>query len=91
MSFRFIEDHRDAYPVRLMCAVLEVSPAGYYAWRERPVSARDERQCRAAGRDPAGPSGQRRRYGSPRVHAEAGPRRQPGREKRAACAVFVDI
>jgi len=24
MSFRFIEDHREAYPVRLMCAVLEV-------------------------------------------------------------------
>jgi hypothetical protein len=28
MSFRFIEDHRDAYPVRLICDVLEVSPAG---------------------------------------------------------------
>ena len=40
MSFRFIEDHRDSYPVRLMCAVLEVSPAGYYAWRNRPVSER---------------------------------------------------
>jgi hypothetical protein len=39
MSFRFIEDHRDAYPVRLMCAVLEVLPAGYHAWRDRPVSA----------------------------------------------------
>ena len=23
MSFRFIEDHRNTYPVRLMCAVLE--------------------------------------------------------------------
>jgi putative transposase len=40
MTFRFIEDHRDAYPVRLMCATLEVSPAGYYAWRQRPESAR---------------------------------------------------
>ena len=26
MSFCFIEDHRDAYPVQLMCSVLEVSP-----------------------------------------------------------------
>lgn len=26
MSFRFIEDHRETYPVRMMCAVLEVSP-----------------------------------------------------------------
>jgi putative transposase len=69
MSFRFIEDHRDSYPIRLMCAVLEVSPAGYYAWRERPVSARatsnaalltEIRQVHRA-------SGQR--YGSPRVHA----------------------
>jgi putative transposase len=69
MSFRFIEDHRDAYPVRLMCAVLEVSPAGYYAWRERPVSARVSAnatlvaEIRQVHRD----SGQR--YGSPRVHA----------------------
>jgi len=29
MSFRFIKDHSDAYTVRLMCAVLEVSPVGY--------------------------------------------------------------
>lgn len=69
MSFRFIEDHRDAYPVRLMCAVLEVSPAGYYAWRDRPVSERAKSSTallaaiRQAHRDSSG------RYGSPRVHA----------------------
>jgi len=69
MSFRFIEDHRDAYPVRLMCAVLEVSPAGYYAWRERPVSARvtSNAALLAEIRQVHRESGQR--YGSPRVHA----------------------
>ncbi len=69
MSFRFIEDHRDTYPVRLMCAVLEVSPAGYYAWRERPESTRTATNAalladiRQVHQDSGG------RYGSPRVHA----------------------
>jgi putative transposase len=31
MRFRFMEDHRAQFPVRIMCAVLEVSPSGYYA------------------------------------------------------------
>jgi putative transposase len=69
MIFRFIEDHRDTYPIRLMCAVLEVSPAGYYAWRERPVSARaaSNSTLLAEIRQVHHDSGQR--YGSPRVHA----------------------
>jgi hypothetical protein len=33
MKFRFIEDHRDTWPVRLMCDALEVLASGYYAWR----------------------------------------------------------
>jgi putative transposase len=69
MSFRFIEDHRGAYPVRVMCAVLEVSSAGYYAWRSRPQSARSRAngQLVASIRQIHQDSG--RRYGSPRVHA----------------------
>jgi putative transposase len=69
MSFRFIEDHRDTYPVRLICAVLEVSPAGYYAWRERPVSVRATANSvlLAEIRQVHHDSGQR--YGSPRVQA----------------------
>jgi transposase InsO family protein len=69
MRFRFIEDHRDEHPVRLMCRVLGVSPSGYYAWRSRPESARaaanrallaDVRRLHAQHRG---------RYGSPRIHA----------------------
>jgi putative transposase len=69
MSFRFIEDHRETYPVRVLCAVLEVSPAGYYAWRSRPPSTRStaNRDLVAAIRRVHQDSGGR--YGSPRVHA----------------------
>ena len=76
MSFRFIEDHRVSYPVRLMCAVLDVSAAGYYAWRERPLSTRAPGNAallttiRQIHQDSGG------RYGSPRVHAAL---RQQGR------------
>jgi hypothetical protein len=28
MKFRFIDDHQKEWPVRLMCGVLGVSPAG---------------------------------------------------------------
>jgi putative transposase len=69
MSFRFIEDHRDAYPVRLMCAVLEVSPAGYYDWRDRPVSERTKSNATLLAAIRQVHQDSRGRYGSPRVHA----------------------
>ena len=40
MRFRFIEDRRADYPVTVLCDVLGVSTAGYYAWRSRPESRR---------------------------------------------------
>ena len=40
MRYRVIQGHDRRYPIRLMCRALAVSPAGYSAWRTRPVSAR---------------------------------------------------
>ena len=70
MRFRFIEDRGADYPMTIMCDVLGVSPAGYYAWRARPESRRaaDNRQLvddiKRVHRDAC------ERYGSPRIHAE---------------------
>jgi hypothetical protein len=38
MKYAEIERHRDEFPIRLMCRVLDVSPAGFYASRGRPMS-----------------------------------------------------
>jgi len=35
-----IERCRDAFPIRLMCRCLKVSPSGYYDWQDRSPSAR---------------------------------------------------
>jgi transposase InsO family protein len=68
MSFCFIEDHRDSYPVQLMCSVLEVSPAGYYAWRSRPQSARSAANCKLLSAIKQVHQDNHGRYGSPRIH-----------------------
>lgn len=40
MKYKFIEAHRDQYPISLMCRVLAVVRSGYYEWRKQPLSAR---------------------------------------------------
>ena len=70
MTFRFIEEHKGRWPVRLLCEALEVSPAGYYAWRGRPASARRRRRAALVVEIRAIHAEVKGRYGSPRVHAE---------------------
>ena len=37
--FRFVEQEKARYPVRVLCTAVGVSPSGYYAWRGRGPSA----------------------------------------------------
>ena len=84
MRFRQIEDHREVWPVRVMCDALSVSPSGYYAWRSRPESPRkianrellaDIRRVHARHRE---------RYGAPRIYAELRAEGQTASRKRVA-------
>jgi transposase InsO family protein len=69
MRFRCIEDHRDSWPVRVMCGVLEVSASGYYAWRGRPESPRAVANRALLADIQRVHDQHRRRYGAPRIHA----------------------
>jgi transposase InsO family protein len=70
VTFHFIEEHREQWPVRVLCDALDVSPAGYYAWRDRPASARQQEQRAMLVEIRAVHAEYKARYGSPRVHAE---------------------
>src|ERR1700682_5457984 len=69
MKFRLIADQRETLPVRVMCDVLGVSPAGYYAWRGRPESLRKTANRALLTEIRRVHMAHRGRYGAPRVHA----------------------
>jgi transposase InsO family protein len=68
VKFAFVHHHRGEFPVGLLCEVLGVSRAGYYAWRRRPPSARADRRGRLVGAIREAHAEGRAAYGSPRVY-----------------------
>jgi putative transposase len=58
------------YAVATMCRVLAVSASGYYAWRQRPPSARARADVELGTRIRAIHQYSRGTYGAPRIHQE---------------------
>jgi len=70
MRFVFIRAHARIFHIRTMCRVLEVSRAGYYAWRARPLSQRVQANRWLCDRIRQVHVENRRAYGSPRIYKE---------------------
>lgn len=70
MKYRFIEQHRNHYPVRMLCRVLRVSRSGYYGWQGRTESPRAQANRALLEQIRRVHQASRSTYGSPRVHAE---------------------
>lgn len=79
MRFAFVGEHRGRFPIVRMCKVIGVTPSGYYAWRRRPMSAREKANrelvelIREVHKENGGV------YGSPRVYHEL-------KEQKVACS-----
>jgi putative transposase len=70
MRFQFVHAHASIFHITTMCRVLEVSRAGYYAWRARPLAERVKENQALLARIRAIYAETKGRYGSPRVHQE---------------------
>jgi putative transposase len=70
MRFAFIQSHAQRWHITTMCRVLEVSRAGYYAWRVRPLCDRVKTDQLLTEEIQDIQDRVKRRYGSPRVRVE---------------------
>ena len=84
MRFAFIAVEKASFPVRVLCRVLDVSRAGFYAWQARAPSVHAQADERLGLEIAAIHEESRQRYGSPRVHAELRDRGHRTSRKRVA-------
>ena len=84
MRFALIDAEKAKYPLAVLCAALEVSRSGYYAWKERPAPARAKADEQLGVEIVAIHRRSRCTYGSPRVHADLRAKGRRVGEKRVA-------
>jgi transposase InsO family protein len=69
MSYQIIDTQRGVGSVERLCGALGVSVSGYYAWRTRPASQRQQADAQLVTAIQAAHQASRGLYGSPRIHA----------------------
>jgi putative transposase len=84
VRFEFIDAQKALFPVEYMCEQLGVSRSGFYAWKHRPQSARQQQEQQLAQEVAQVHQQSRGTYGSPRVHAEMRARGRKVSRKRVA-------
>ena len=70
MKYEFMEEYRSKFRVNSMCNVLKVSRSGYYAWKSRSPSKRQQINEELLDHIRSVHSKSRKLYGSPRITAE---------------------
>jgi putative transposase len=65
-----IEELRLKYPLPLMARTLRVSASGYYAWKDRPLSKRDQEELRLEIQIKAADTRTKQTYGPERLQRE---------------------
>ncbi len=66
----FMQQEKATHQIATLCRVLGVSPSGYYAWCDRPLSARAQADRVLLAQIRAIHERSRGTYGVPRIHAE---------------------
>ena len=84
MIFEFVDAQRASYSVEMLRDVLDVSRAGFYAWKKRGPSQRRIDDARLAVEITAIHNESDKAYGSPRVHAQLEKRGRRVSRKRVA-------
>lgn len=90
--FRFVADHCHAYGVKRLCALVEVSRAGYYKWlaRQHAPGPRARRDAELLGFIRTIHADSRCTYGAPRVHGQLRRRGERLGRKRVARLMRTD-
>jgi putative transposase len=68
VKYAFVKENDRRWPVGVMCRVLRISRSGYYGWKNRPVSRRQQRHEALLSKIRIAHQENRELYGSPRVH-----------------------